>query len=212
MALAELEVGNKRFVAGRRTRSVDTGKDPELRAKLAKGQSPFAVVVTCSDSRVPDNIVFDQEPGRLFTVREAGNSPDLQGIASIDYAVEHLGAKVVVIMGHTSCGAVQAVYAARGKPLPGNLWAFQAAMAGLVESAPQNPKEEQRFYLERLVETNARRQAQNLVDRSDMVRTLAKLGKLWVVPAVYSLKTGEARLLDRVQVGGDATASAGGHH
>jgi hypothetical protein len=146
-ALAELRAGNLRFAEGRRVRTLLSSQDPGLRQSLAKGQAPFAVIVTCSDSRVMDNLLFDQELGRLFTIREAGNCPDIQGLASVEYAVEHLGSKLVVLLGHTSCGAVKAVQEAGGKPLPGNLWSLQAAMAGLLETTPEDPNEGSSEYL-----------------------------------------------------------------
>lgn len=192
-ALAELRAGNQRFVAGKRTRTLETAKDPALREQLAKGQAPFAVLITCADSRVPDALLFDQEMGRLFVIREAGNAPDIQGIASVDYAVEHLGSKVVVVMGHSSCGAVKAVMEANGKPLPGNLWAFQAEMAGLLESTQHDPNEDPKVHLAHLVEANAKRQAQALMDRSEAVRNLASMDKIWVVPAVYDLASGKVQ-------------------
>lgn len=194
-ALEELMAGNARFVAGKRVRTVETSGDPALRATLVKGQSPFAVIVTCSDSRVPDNLLFDQEAGRLFTIREAGNAPDLQGIASVEYAVEHLGSKVVVVMGHTGCGAVKAVREAHGTPLPGNLWALQAGMAGLLESTPGNPEETPAAYGARLETANAQRQAQTLLDRSTLLRGRAEDGRLRVIPALYHLDSGKVELL-----------------
>ena len=190
-ALAELQAGNDRFVAGKRSRTLETGKDAARRSELAKGQAPFAVIVTCSDSRVPDNLLFDQEMGRLFTIRVAGELLEPGGIASVDYAVEHLGSKVVVVLGHASCGAVKAVRDAKGKPLPGNLWAFQAGMAGLLETTPFDPNEDGPAYLARLVEGNAKRQAQILVDRSEEVRHHLAGDRLWVVPAVYDLASGK---------------------
>ena len=190
-ALAELQSGNSRFVSSKRTRTLETAKDAGRRSELAKGQSPFAVIVTCSDSRVPDNLVFDQEMGRLFTIRVAGELLEPGGIASVDYAVEHLGSKVVIVLGHASCGAVKAVRDAKGKPLPGNLWAFQAGMAGLLETNPADPNEDGTAYLARLVEQNAKRQAQILVDRSAEVRHLVGSDKVWVVPAVYDLASGK---------------------
>jgi len=83
-ALAELKAGNSRFIKGGRVRTLMTAQDKELRATLAKKQAPFAVVVTCSDSRAMDNLIFDQELGRVFSIRAAGNSPDTLGIASIE--------------------------------------------------------------------------------------------------------------------------------
>jgi carbonic anhydrase len=207
-ALAELGAGNARFVAGKRTRTLDTGHDAAMRAALVGGQAPFAIIVTCSDSRVPDNLVFDQEAGRLFTIREAGNAPDLQGIASAEYAAEHLGSKVVVVMGHSSCGAVKAVREASGKPLPHNLWALQAGMAGLLESTPQDPNEDAKTYGARLEEVNARRQAQAMLDRSTLLRELTASEKLWVVPALYNLASGKVKFFKPVSV----VAVAPAHH
>ncbi len=190
-ALAELQAGNGRYTSGKRSRSVETAKDVARRADLAKGQAPFAVVVTCSDSRAADNLLFDQELGRLFTIRVAGELLEPAGIASVDYAVAHLGSKVVVVMGHANCGAVKAVRDAKGKPLPGNLWAFQSGMAGLLETTPSDPNEDAATYLARLVEQNAKRQAQLLVDRSEEIRRLVSEEKIWVVPAVYDMGTGK---------------------
>lgn len=199
-ALAELRAGNARFVAGKRVRTLDTGHDAALRAALVAGQAPFAVIITCSDSRVPDALLFDQEGGRLFTIREAGNAPDLQGLASAEYAAEHLGSKVIVVMGHTGCGAVKAVRQANGAPLPGNLWALQAGMAGLLESTPQDPNEDDPAHLARLEEANARRQAQALLDRSPLLRGLVAEGKLGVLPALYHLATGKVQFFKPVSV------------
>jgi carbonic anhydrase len=194
-ALAELKAGNARFVAGARIRTVQAGNDPALRQALAKGQAPFAVIVTCSDSRLADNFIFDQELGRLFTIREAGNCPDTQGLASIEYAVEHLGSKVVVVMGHGGCGAVKAVLESGQQPLPGNLWSLQAAMAGLLESVRHDPKENPSEHLGHLVEANAKRQSQAILDRSPMVKHLADSGKVQIVPAVYDLSSGKVTFL-----------------
>ncbi len=199
-ALAELSAGNARFVAGKRTRTLDTGHDAAMRAALVKGQAPFAVVITCSDSRVPDALLFDQEAGRLFTIREAGNAPDLQGLASAEYAVEHLGSKVIVLLGHTSCGAVKAVREANGKPLPGNLWALQAGMAGLLESTPQDPNEDAASHIAHLEEANARRQAQALLDRSSLLHDLVVADKLAIVPALYNLASGKVKFFKQVAV------------
>ncbi len=207
-ALAELGAGNARFVAGKRVRTLDTNHDAAMRAALVGGQAPFAIVITCSDSRVPDALLFDQEAGRLFTIREAGNAPDLQGLASAEYAAEHLGSKVLVVMGHSSCGAVKAVREAAGKPLPGNLWALQAGMAGLLESTPQDPNEDAKAYGARLEEVNARRQAQTLLDRSALLRELAAAEKVWIVPALYHLASGKVQFFKPVSV----VAAAPAHH
>lgn len=194
-ALAELKAGNARFASGIRTRTQMGYNDIALRQTLVKGQAPFAVIVTCSDSRLADNFIFDQELGRLFTVREAGNCPDTQSLASIEYAVEHLGSKVVVVMGHESCGAVKAVLESGPTPLPGNLWSLQAAMSGLVESVHHPSGESVAVHMSHLVEANALRQAKVVLTRSGMVEHLCKEGKLTVVPAVYDLASGQVRFL-----------------
>lgn len=195
-ALVELQTGNGRFTAGRRVRTLLSLQDTDLRGTLAKGQAPFAVIVTCSDSRLADNLLFDQELGRLFTIREAGNSPDIQGLASVEYAVEHLGSKLVVVLGHTGCGAVKAVQEAHGTPLPGNLWSLQAAMAGLLEAVHEDPNESPAEHRARLEAVNAQRQAQSILDRSEIVRHLVSSGKVKVVPALYELASGQVRFLE----------------
>ena len=208
-ALNELKAGNTRFVLGTRTRTQMGYNDAALRATLAKGQAPFAVIVTCSDSRLADNFIFDQELGRLFTVREAGNCPDTQSLASIEYAVEHLGSKVVVVMGHESCGAVKAVLEAGATPLPGNLWSLQAAMSGLVESVHHPVGEAASTHVSHLVEANALRQAKVVLSRSGIVQHLCAEGKLSVVPAVYELASGQVRFLPALT---NETPKAEAHH
>jgi carbonic anhydrase len=195
-ALAELKAGNGRFISGKRVRTLLASQDADLRATLAKGQAPFAIIVTCSDSRLMDNLIFDQELGRLFTIREAGNSPDIQGIASAEYAAEHLGSKLVVVLGHTSCGAIKAVAESHGKPLPGNLWSLQAAMAGLLEACHEDPNLPASAYYTQLAEVNAQRQARAMLDRSEILRELVSGGKLKVLPAVYELGSGQVRFLE----------------
>lgn len=193
--LAELKAGNQRFVEGRRLRSLQSEGDPQLRETLAKSQNPQAVVITCSDSRLTESFIFDQELGRIFTVRGAGNSPDIQDIASAEYAVQFLGCQVVLVMGHSSCGAVGAVANAKGAPLPGNLWAFQASMAGLLESTPPKAGEESKAYVDRLAEVNAIRQSKAIVQRSELLRGKVAAGKLKVVPAFYDLASGKVTFL-----------------
>ncbi len=195
-ALRELKEGNQRFVEGHRLRTLLSYQDLELRERLSRGQKPFAVIITCSDSRVVDSLIFDQELGRLFTIREAGNSLDLQGLASVEYAVEHLGSKLVVVLGHTDCGAVKAVASSGDKPLPGNLWSLQAAMAGLGESTPEDPNEIFSERLRRMERNHAKRQAQFLLDRSEIVRHAASKGHVKILAALYDLGTGRVQFLE----------------
>jgi carbonic anhydrase len=129
-ALAELEAGNKRFVRGEFSQ---LRRGLERRDQLAAGQRPFAVIVGCSDSRVPPELVFDQGLGDLFVVRIAGNVVDDSALASIEYAVEHLGAHTIVVLGHERCGAVKAVL--DGGHLGGHLEALAGAIRSAVETA-----------------------------------------------------------------------------
>jgi len=198
-ALAELEAGNSRFVKGSRVRTLMTAQEPEQRETLASGQSPFAVIVACSDSRAMDNLIFDQELGRIFTIRVAGNTPGTLGIASIEYAIEHLGAKAVVVMGHSRCGAVGAVADSKGKPLPGNMHAFQEHMAGLLDVIVRDPNETDAEYKDRLEKENARRQAEVVYDRSEIIREFVDQRKILVVPAVYDLHTGKVTFFKAVE-------------
>ena len=198
-ALAELEVGNDRFVDCRRVRTLMSAQDAELRESLAKKQSPFAVIVTCSDSRAMDNLIFDQELGRLFTIRVAGNTLGELGIASIEYGVEHLGSKVVIIMGHTRCGAVGAVADARGVPLPGNMYIFQDYMSGLLDAIVRDPNETDIEYKGRLELENARRQAQVVYDSSEIVQEFVDHEKILLLPAIYDLHTGKVTFYKAIE-------------
>lgn len=115
-ALELLKTGNTRFVSGALTPKDDY---TELREKLSAGQHPFAVVLCCSDSRVAPEIIFDQKLGDLFVIRNAGNVVDEDVLGSIEYAVEHLGTPLVVVLGHSCCGAVTAT--CQGGDLPGHI-------------------------------------------------------------------------------------------
>ena len=115
-ALELLKEGNTRFVSGALT---PKDKYAELREQLNAGQHPFAVVLCCSDSRVAPEIIFDQKLGDLFVIRNAGNIVDEEVLGSIEYAVEHLGTPLVVVLGHSCCGAVTAT--CQGGDLPGHI-------------------------------------------------------------------------------------------
>ena len=104
-AISKLKEGNGRYAGGNLQHP---GQTTERRAELAKSQYPFATIVSCSDSRVPPEIVFDQGLGDLFVVRVAGNVVDDHALGSIEYSVDHLGVRLIVVLGHQSCGAVQA--------------------------------------------------------------------------------------------------------
>jgi carbonic anhydrase len=115
-ALSRLKAGNERFAQSK----VSTGKPVAARrAETAKDQHPFAIVVGCADSRTAPEIIFDQNIGDLFVIRTAGNLVDDYALGSIEYAVEHLGARLIVVLGHARCGAVKAALA--GGSAPGHI-------------------------------------------------------------------------------------------
>lgn len=103
-ALEKLELGNERFMEGR----FQNHRSPQLLEDLSKGQHPFAVVVSCSDSRISPNVLFDTDLGDLFIIRTAGNILGEVDLASIEFAVEHLNTKLIVVLGHSQCGAIKA--------------------------------------------------------------------------------------------------------
>lgn len=184
-ALILLLEGNKRFVSeAYATRQ--TGQP--RRTELAGGQQPFAVIVTCSDSRVPPELIFDQGLGNLFVIRVAGNVLDAVELGSIEYAVEYLGVKLVVILGHESCGAVKA--AADGGSLPaasriGAITAkLQPAVAAAIESNPAH-----------IYETAADINISNMTATVKNEPVIAAIEGVKVLGAKYHLHSGEVRLL-----------------
>jgi len=183
--LKELQQGNARFVAGK-------AKHPDAsvahRKELAGGQHPKAVILGCADSRVPPELVFDEGLGDLFVVRVAGNVADPVDIGSVEYAVEHLGVGVVVVLGHHSCGAVTSTVEAGGKA-EGNIGAILAEIQPAVEQAKASAAKE--GLVDDAVHLNAQRTAAALVDRSPILRKAVEEKKLKIVAAVYDLKSGQ---------------------
>lgn len=185
--VATLRAGNEHFVSG---------GDPVVlteRPELATGQSPPVAVLCCADSRVAPEQVFAQRPGRLFVVREAGNVPDTHGIASLEYAVAKLDTSVIVVLGHTTCGAVTA--AASGKD-PGTpaLRALVAAIEPAV--AAQHGHAHDHDLVERAIVENVRRSQSALLAQSSLLSDAVASGRLTVVGAVHDLATGRVRFLD----------------
>jgi carbonic anhydrase len=176
--------GNQRFVAG----EPQERELVETRAELAKGQHAKVVVLTCADSRLCPELIFDQNLGDLFVIRVAGNIADRIGRGSIEYAVEHLHARLRVVLGHEKCGAVAA--AASGKRMPtANLRAIVAQVRPALAGIQAPPGSEQLTALG--VAANVRRSAQDLLSHSPVLKKEAASGKLSVIRAVYRLKSGE---------------------
>lgn len=181
----DLMAGNKRFVAGK-PQAVES---VSLRNSLAQGQHPNVVVLACSDSRVAPELVFDKSLGDLFVVRSAGNVADAIGVGSIEYAVEHLGSSVLVVLGHTKCGAVTA--ACSGEKMPtSNLQAFVDKIAPAVSQAKKsNPKAD--ALVETAIKENVHQSAKDVLASSEVLRHFVEQGKLTVFEAEYQLDTGE---------------------
>lgn len=187
-ALKFLKNGNARFTSGKLRKD---GAGAADRERLSKGQKPHAIVVSCSDSRVPPELVFDQKLGEIFSTRTAGESLDSSVIASIEYAIEHLGARLIVVMGHTSCGAVKATLGTpeggdAGSPSLNKLVAdLRPHMKGMGANPSAN--------LEVETTANAKGVAQDLEKRSEIIAKAVKEGKIKIVSSVYHLDTGKVQ-------------------
>lgn len=176
--------GNARFVAGQpREREL-----VETRHKLAKGQHPQVIVLGCADSRLSPELIFDQSLGDLFVVRTAGNIADPVALGSIEYAVEHLHAGTIVVLGHEECGAVAAAASGKKMPTPG--------LTAIVHKiSPALAKLKSRVHgaelLKEGVPANVERSARDIVNGSPILRKELRAGKLALVKAVYRLDSGK---------------------
>ena len=180
--LAELKAGNAHHVAKRYQRPHQT----EARQRvLASGQSPHCAILACADSRVPPEILFDQGLGDLFDVRVAGNVAGDDETASLEYAAEHLHVPLVVVMGHTQCGAVSA--ALEGGTLPGKLPNLMAAIRPAVNQSAHEPGNR----LDNAVRANVVHVVEQLRTAKPVLSDLVATGKLRIVGAVYSVETGK---------------------
>jgi carbonic anhydrase len=181
---ADLMHGNQRFVSGKaKVRDLVM-----LRDSLAKSQHPKAIVLACSDSRVAPELIFDQNLGDLFVVRSAGNIADAIGVGSIEYAVEHLGSTVLVVLGHTKCGAVTA--ACSGEKMPtANLQAIVDKIDPAVGKAKGSAKGDE--LVEAAIKENVHQSAKDVLASSEVLRHFLEEGKLTVFEAEYQLDTGK---------------------
>ncbi len=186
-AVQSLVEGNGRFVAGKQAPS-NLGE--ARRKELTKGQHPRAAILSCSDSRVPPEYVFDQQLGDVFVVRTAGNVADAVALGSLEYAVEHLDVPVIVVLGHRSCGAVKATVEAHEQHahLHGNL----GEVLKLVEPAVvQAERAKAGDLLNASIDANAALEAKALVERSPVIAEWVKAGKVRIVTAIYDLESGK---------------------
>jgi len=190
-ALKELQKGNARFARGK---MLQLRRDQARREVTAKGQHPFVTVLTCSDSRLPPEIVFDQGLGDVFTVRVAGNVADVDEIGTIEYGVGHLNTPLCVVLGHTGCGAVTAVV--KGAEVHGHIPALVDNVVPAVEAARhQHPDLSVDQLIPAAIEANVFQAIGDILSRSEEVRHLVISGKLRVLGAVYDIQTGRVRWL-----------------
>jgi carbonic anhydrase len=191
-ALQMLIDGNARYVAGE---STERDLLSEQKA-TAGGQYPFAVVLSCLDSRSTPETVFDQGVGDLFVGRVAGNVVDTNLLGSFEFATAAAGSKLIVVMGHTACGAVKG--ACDGVEV-GNLTALldeiEPAIDAVSTPAGTDRSSANTAFVNRVIETNVNMQVNELLRRSDVIRGLVEEGKVKVVGAVHDLATGEVRFL-----------------
>lgn len=184
-ALQKLLEGNQRFVQHR----PQYPDQSELRLKeVAQVQHPFATILSCADSRVPPEILFDQGIGDIFDVRIAGNIATPAAIGSIEYAVEMLGSPLLMVLGHERCGAVTA--AVQNKPLPGEISTFVTAILPAVDRV----KSESGDLVNNAVTANVRYQIEQLL-RSPLLTARSQFGQLKIVGGRYDLDTGKVSLI-----------------
>jgi carbonic anhydrase len=182
-ALQELKAGNQRFLS-RKLTAHEHDLDI-LKEKTIDKQEPFAAVLSCADSRVPVELIFDQSIGHIFVTRVAGNVITPEIIASLEYGAAVLGTEVIVVMGHASCGAIKATM--QGKEVPGQISALFPHIQPAVNQAGSS--------LEECTKANAKIQATLLRESSTVISSLVKEGKVKVVSAYYDFATGNVQFL-----------------
>lgn len=184
-ALKQLIEGNNRYVS---SKMVHPNQTAERRKEVAKGQKPFAVIIGCSDSRIPPEILFDQGIGDLFVIRVAGNIVDDVELGSVEYAVDHLGTKLVVVLGHGKCGAVTAT--AQGGEAHGHIGSIVRTIAPAVEKAKAQSGD--------LVDNAIRINVGLVVDKiksSSIIKKMLEQDAIRVAGAYYDIDSGKVDII-----------------
>jgi carbonic anhydrase len=199
-ALAKLRDGNRRFVANQTTTAVNSSQD--RRAALVDGQAPFAIVLGCSDSRVPAELVFDQGFGDLFVIRVAGNVVAPSGVGSVEFAAARFGTRLVVVVGHSQCGAVSATLeellgqsTQQSRNLRSIVDRVRPALETLIAARGTRDLE---ALMDEAVRANVRAAASQLRHGSELLERLIRDEGLLVVGAEYSLESGIVTFFDGV--------------
>ncbi|EGV16658.1 carbonic anhydrase [Thiocapsa marina 5811] len=192
MAIEKLKAGNRRFVEGNMH-----NRDLSAQAqRTASGQYPFAVVLSCLDSRSAPEIVFDQGVGDLFVARVAGNVISDDMLGSFEFATQVSGSKLIVVMGHSACGAVMG--ACDGVEL-GHLTGLLAKITPAVDATPVAADAQRNAgnaeFVEAVTEANAKLQVAEILRQSPIIKALVDEGHIKVVPAIHNLRTGEVQFL-----------------
>lgn len=191
-ALRALQAGNERHRDGKR----ELWTYSPLAERHTEGQRPFAAIIACADSRVSPALIFDLDRGNLFSSRVAGNTVDDGTLGSTEYAVAVLGVKLVMVLGHSDCGAVRAAIevasGARSYPADeyGSIGRIVDAVVPSVESLPADQRS-----LPNCIDANARAQATEIAARGPIIKPAVEAGKLRVVAAVYALESGRVKLV-----------------
>ncbi len=190
-ALARLMRGNQRFVA---SLAANPNQTVERREQVAGGQTPFAIIMGCADSRVPPEIVFDQGLGDLFVVRLAGNVfDDSEGLGSVEYAAEHFHCPLLMVLGHEKCGAVEATIDAveHNTTAPGRINTIVDAIIPAVKQVQGKPGD----LVDNVVRANALLVAEQFRNADPFIKQLQTAGKLKIVAAHYALTSGVVEIL-----------------
>lgn len=185
IAFDRLKKGNDRFVA---YQMKHPNTDKARRDKLVVGQHPFAVVLTCSDSRVAPEIIFDQGLGDIFVIRNAGNVLDEHVMGSIEYAVEHLGVNLIIVLGHESCGAVGA--AMKEEIASPAIESIKTSIKPAIEKC----KKDNCYTYDNVIKANVKLNVNNILENEE-IKEYSKKHDIRVMPAYYNLVTGKVEFL-----------------
>jgi carbonic anhydrase len=193
-ALKKLIDGNQRFL---KNESIHPNRCQEARLKLLDGQNPFAVIISCSDSRVPTEIIFDAGLGDLFIIRSAGHALSTASLGSIEFALENLGVKLIMVLGHDDCSAVKAAICnIQRNALPENLKSVVNKFIPAVESA-KNDKYEGEELLKHAIKNNVLNTVNDLIQTEPVIAKHIREHDVQIIGANYNLITGEVEIYEQ---------------